>query len=108
MKNVYISESLDGKNFSHHYDLVPSDEFSKEDILSLVRSDDSGWSKDARGEEALRISDNGNGYEVSFEGGEKEFHIEYHEAIELFILLMQKIDSQIKIKESKITLQWPL
>lgn len=108
MKHVYLSEDSEKVQFQHYYDITEEDNIKNSSTTILNRSKESSWLKAARGEEALRLIDNGNGYEVSFEEGQKEFHLEYHEAQELFIMLLTKIDTPIKLKESKITLQWPL
>lgn len=111
MKQVYMNHSLSSNDFTHDYDIIESVENS-DTVMSLVRSSNKQWVEEARGGEAVRIQDNGEGLLIEsldkFTGTKYSIVLDYGSAEELFILLSQQDFAPFEIKESKTTMKWPL
>ena len=110
MKQVYINHSLSKSDFTHDFDIIETEENS-DTVMSLVRTSNKQWVEEARGGEALRIRDNGDGLLIEstdrFTSTKYSLILDYSSAEELFILLSQQDFAPFEIKESKTTMKWP-
>jgi len=106
MKEVHVDYSISKSGPSHEFNIV-QEKYPRGMSTKLVRTSGSGWAEDKRGSESMEIMDDGSGLLVFIEGA-KSFALSYHEAEELFILLMQQEFSDIEIREVKTTMKWPL
>jgi hypothetical protein len=106
MKEVHVNYGISNAGPSHEFNIV-EEEYPKGTVTKLVRTSSSGWVPSKKETESMRIVDDGSGLLVYIEG-EQSFPLSYHEAEELFILLMQQEFSDIEIREVKTTMKWPL
>ena len=103
MKQVYINYEKNEIDFNHEFDL-----FEDGTSVLLARSNNKSWTEEARGEVAGIITNTGDGFIVSI-NGKKKISLDYAQANELFILLMQtQDDNQFEVRESKTIMTWPL
>lgn len=84
---VWIDDRLD-------YNIV-----NKSNKIQLKRSNNGDWINP--GENACTLVDDGNGVDISI--GHRSLNLDYYEALELLIVLLQSNDSKIKFVKSKIT-----
>jgi hypothetical protein len=108
MKEVHVNYGMSNDGLSHEFNIV-KEEYPNGNITRLVRTGSSGWTEDKRSTDSMKIVDDGSGLAVYLEDEKKStFALSYHEAEELFILLMQQEFSDIEIREVKTTMKWPL
>jgi hypothetical protein len=108
MKEVHVNFGMSDAGPSHEFNII-EEEYPNGNITRLVRTAGSGWADDKRGTDSMKIVDDGSGLAVYLEDEKKStFALSYHEAEELFILLMQQKFADIEIREIKTTMKWPL
>lgn len=111
MKEVHINYHAKNSPLVHEFNIIKdSHDKGEDEVTRLVRVDGGGWSSQAKGKEAARITDTGDGLfvEISDDNRELRFPLDYDQAEELFILLSQQEFAPFEIRESKTTMKWPL
>lgn len=101
MKQVYTRYSPD-EDMHLEYEIMQGGR-----VTSLIRSKEGDWLDHAKGEIAITVKDNGNGYEIQFPG-HKAIKLDYAQMHELFVLQLHSQDTELEFRESKTTMKWPL
>lgn len=110
MKEVHVNYDNENQNFTHEFNII-NEKYPDSKVTRLLRTNSNSWSASCRGAEAVRVVDNGDTLKISIAGHgsyTKEIELEFYEAEEVFIMLMQQRFAEIEIKETKTTMKWPL
>ena len=86
---VWESSELEGPVHNHAFNLS-SFEF-KDDVITMLRNIDDQY--------IAQMTDNGNGLKIYLD--DKKIKLEYHQAVELLVLLMSNMDQSFEFREEK-------
>ena len=93
MTQVFIEGDTD-EPLEHDYDIV------NWDAIVLSRSNGLQWNKECRGEDLLKLIDDGNGIVIS--GLDKKLKLDYCQVVKLLSLLLYYNKTKIELRESKV------
>ena len=91
-----FNENFKSKELVNDYNIIESG-----DEIILIRSENSAWVDECKGDKVATLLNDGNGVIITIESIKKSIKLNYAEARELLILLMHDNDSSIEIRESK-------
>ena len=96
MKNTQVWVESSKNKIEHDYDITKVD-----NKVSLIYSDNPLWSSELKGNSRASWVDDGNSVKIKI--GDKKFHLDYDELLELTALIIYCNETKIELREYQTT-----